>query len=155
MHPTGGQLQRETQAMMRLAATRNAAFCQSPHHSSLPQQINAKHITRSSGTIRLSNTQYNVGPGLISQSHYSRGDESPLKGDTPLLINQGFMYPGLKLHTLYIQLKHKLLLSPGSGPVGQPSACCWVQFRTVDPKANDMLYRKSSIHNAETALGTF
>ena len=44
----------------------------------------------------------NVDPGLINPSHYqggvpSKSDESPLKGDTPLLINQGFINPGLTL----------------------------------------------------------
>ena len=40
----------------------------------------------------------NVDAGLINPSHYeggvpSKSDESPLKGDTPLLINQGFINP--------------------------------------------------------------
>ena len=44
----------------------------------------------------------NVDPGLINLSHYlggvpSKSDESPLKGDTPLLINQGLFNPGLTI----------------------------------------------------------
>ena len=46
-------------------------------------------------------TLFNVDPGVaIIRSKRSKSDESPLKGDTPVLIKQGFMNPGLSHETL-------------------------------------------------------
>ena len=55
-----------------------------------------------SGVTKVSLVPVNVDPGLINPSHCKgdvpfKSDESPLKGDTPLLINQGFINPGLTL----------------------------------------------------------
>ena len=45
------------------------------------------------------------GPRINKPSHYwgvfPPKDESPLKGDTPLLINQGFINPGLTLPSIF------------------------------------------------------
>ena len=53
----------------------------------------------------------NVDPGLINPSHSwvcvpSKSDESPLKRGHPLLINQGFIHPGLTLIRLVHLLEH-------------------------------------------------
>ena len=68
-----------------------------------------------------------VDAGLINPSHYlggvpSKSNESPLKGDTSLLINQGFIDPGLTFFIFFFRLSAGLRTA-GRQPIPGWTCC--------------------------------
>ena len=105
----------------------------------------------------LSHPRHNVDPGVINPSRYyggvpSKSDESPLKGDTPLLINPGFTNPGFTLNgsgtgAVGFRARAGLRQLGAAGPVSEPAAAAGFAFdakprlfeRLREPAEGDVL----------------